>query len=61
MKKKLRILSIVAICVLGYMVATDAVGRWFGLWGYRYVFNFACLCLLPGLVYLSVDDSKIKS
>ena len=59
MRKIIRIASIAVICILGYMVATDALGRWFGLWEERYAFNLASFLLLPGLIHLAVRDSEI--
>ena len=61
MKKVIRISSIVLLVVLSYMVITDAVGRWFGLWGIKDIFCLGFICLFPFLVYLAIDKNKIKT
>lgn len=61
MKKGYRIMSVAIIILLGYMSATDAIGRWFGLWGAKGLFNLLFICSLPLLIYLATDKNKIKT
>lgn len=49
------------MAVLGYMSATDAIGRWFGLWEAKGLFNLFVVCCLPLLVYLATDKNKMKT
>lgn len=61
MKKVIRIVAIILLVFLGYMVITDAVGRWFGWWNIREMFSLGYILLFPLLVYLAIDKDKIKS
>ena len=59
MKKVIRITAIVLLIILGYMVITDAIGRWFGLWKIREIFSLGYILLFPLLVYLAIDKKSI--
>lgn len=60
MKKITRIVSAILVVILGYMVATDAIGRWFGLWGSQYAFNLLYILSLPWLTYMVIDKEQLK-
>lgn len=53
MKRIVKLLAVVLMLLGGYMMATDAIGRWFGLVRYTYVFNIGYICALPALVALT--------
>ena len=59
MKKVIRITAVVLLVILGYMVITDAIGRWFGLWKFREIFSLGYILLIPLLVYLAIDKKSI--
>lgn len=60
MKKITQVSAIVVIVLLGYMIATDAIGRWFGLWAWRPVLVVGFVAILPWLVFLAIDKDKLK-
>lgn len=60
MKKTIQASAIIVIVLLGYMIATDAIGRWFGLWAWRPLLVVMFVALLPWLVFLAIDKDKLK-
>ena len=51
-------MSIVAIILLGYMAATDAAGRWLGLWTLNRLLPVVYVAGLPALVHLAFGKNK---
>lgn len=60
MKKNiLRALALLVAIFLGYMVATDAMLRWFNF-HYLYAFNICYFIILPFLVHLMIDKEEVE-
>ena len=58
MRKTIKITSVIIIILIGYMVATDAAGRWFGLWTLNTLLPVGYVAVLPFLVFLASDKNK---
>ena len=60
MNRTVKIVSAILIAIFGYIMVTDAIGRWFGLWGSQYAFNLLYVLSLPCLTYMVIDKEQLK-